>query len=252
MSNSDSQFIEQRKFQRQDAALVFMLEHILGDDSSVSYNSLEQKNLAYLQNCLASWLQIWEQEAEVKLLTEAEQQKGYYLKFNDGALLRTDKQTTATIISTLRSASVINANEARSWLDMNPFEGGDSYENPNTTSGKKPDGAAAPQPAKENSTGVVQNRFKQLLRTEGRQAIAACKASNFIAKVETLYAKWVKTWSADIGEDAANAHCVKAKSELFDCADKAKTTEQLTELVTELVATWPAKAKTLAKELVPC
>jgi HK97 family phage portal protein len=96
MSNSDAQFIEQRKFQRQDAALWFMLEHILGDDSSVSYSSLEQKNLAYIQNCLSAWLTTWEQELEAKLLTPAETNSGYYFKFNDGALLRGDKAATMT------------------------------------------------------------------------------------------------------------------------------------------------------------
>jgi HK97 family phage portal protein len=249
MSASDAQFIEQRKFQRQDSALLFMLEHILGDDSSVSYNSLEQKNLAYLQNCLAAWLKTWEEECEVKLLTEAEQQRGYYFKFNDGALLRTDKQTTATIISILRSSQVINGNEAREWLDMNPYEGGDNYDNPNTTSGK-PAGAANPQDGKSSGSDVVKNRVKQLLRTEGRQAIAACSATNFVDKIEKLYTKWLKTWSADIGEYPAAEHCKTAKAELLDCADKAKTTDELTELVTKLVANWPSKAEKLTKELV--
>lgn len=249
MSATDAQFIEQRKFQRQDSALLFMLEHILGDDTSVSYNSLEQKNLAYLQNCLAAWLKTWEEECEVKLLTELEQQRGYYFKFNDGALLRTDKQTTATIIATLRAAEVINGNEAREWLDMNPYEGGDKYDNPNT-GGSKPEGAAAPQPEKPKGGDVVQNRVKQLLRTEGKQAVAACKATNFVDKVERLYAKWLKTWSADIGEEAAADHCDTAKSELLGCADKAKTIDELTELVTQLVASWPSKAEKLTKGLV--
>lgn len=243
MSASDSQFIENRKFQRQDAALWFLLESILGDDSSVSYNSLEQKNLAYLQNCLGPWLKVWEEECEVKLLTPSELERGYYFKFNDGALLRTDKQTTATIIATLRASQIISANEGREWLDMNPYDGGDTYENPNTTSAK-PEGAAAPQP---DPNAVVQNRFEHMLGVEAKQAIAACKASNFIAKVETLYAKWVKTWTKSIGAEKAEAHCTKAKAELFDCADKAKDTDELRGLVVALVATWPAKAIEMAK-----
>ncbi len=168
MSASDSQFIEQRRFQRQDAALLFMLEHILGDDSSVSYNSLEQKNLAYLQNCLAPWLKTWEEELELKLLTERERQGGYYFKFNDGALLRTDKQTTSTIIATLRASQVISANEARELLDMNPYDGGDSYENPNTTSAK-PSGAAASQ--SEGTANAVAAKSRQLSIAESIQKI---------------------------------------------------------------------------------
>lgn len=245
MSASDSQFLENRKFQRQDAALWFLLESILGDDSSVSYNSLEQKNLAYLQNCLGPWLKVWEEECEVKLLTPSELERGYYFKFNDGALLRTDKQTTATIIATLRASQVINANEAREWLDMNPYDGGESYDNPNTTT-SKPSGAAAPH-GQPDPTAVVQARFEHMLGVEAKQAIAACKASNFVAKIESLYAKWSKTWARAIGEVKADAHCNRAKAELLACADNATTKDALTELVTALVAKWPSKAIDLAK-----
>ena len=244
MSASDSQFLENRKFQRQDAALWFLLESILGDDSSVSYNSLEQKNLAYLQNCLGPWLKVWEEECEVKLLTEGELAKGYYFKFNDGSLLRTDKQTTATIVSTLITSRVMSPNEAREWFDMNPYEGGDTYENPNTSAPAQ--GAAAPQDTPDPNA-VVQARFEKLLEVEAKQAVTACKAANFVAKIEALYAKWVKTWAKSIGANAAEAHCTKAKAELFDCADKATNEEELRALVVALVATWPTKAIDLAK-----
>lgn len=242
MSASDSQFIENRKFQRQEAALWFLLESILGDDSSVSYNSLEQKNLAYLQNCLGPWLKVWEEECETKLLTESEIERGYYFKFNDGALLRTDKQTTATIAATLRAANMLSANEGREWFELPPYEGGDGFENPNTTS--QPAGAAAPQP---QPNAVVQARFERLLEVEAKQAVTACKASNFVAKVERLYAKWVKTWAKSIGQAEAEKHCTKAKAELFECADKAMNVDELTELVTALVAKWPDKAIQMTK-----
>lgn len=251
MSASDSQFIENRKFQRQDAALWFLLESILGDDASVSYNSLEQKNLAYLQNCLGPWLKVWEEECETKLLTESEMERGFYFKFNDGALLRTDKQTTATIAATLRAANMLSANEGREWFELPPYEGGDEYDNPNTSSPRQPEGAAAPQDAPDPNA-VVQARFEKMLEVEAKQAITACKASNFISKIENLYAKWVKTWTKSVGASAAEAHCTKAKAELFDCADKAKSEEELRGLVVALVATWPKKAIDLAKGSKPC
>lgn len=249
MSQVDAQFLENRKFQRQDAALVFMLEQILGDDSSVSYSSLEQKNLAYLQNCLSPWLKCIEEEADVKLLTESERKRGFYFKFNDGALLRTDKLTTANIISILRGAEVLSANDGREWFDMNPYEGGDNYDNPNTKSGRLGSSSTTAEPA---TSSVVQNRLKHLLKTEGKQAIDACKSSNFVAKIDTLYSKWLNTWASDIGDDAAKEHCETSKNELLACADKAKSKEELTKLVTELVASWPSKAEHLAKGLIPC
>ncbi len=131
MSSVDMQMIEQRAFSRQDIALLFGLESILGDNASVSYNSLEQKKLAYLLDTLMRWLVKWEQELDYKLLSDAEKQAdSHYFKFTDRALLRADSQTQSQILSTYITARVISPNEARAMLDLNPYEGGDEYANP--------------------------------------------------------------------------------------------------------------------------
>ncbi len=71
-TNSEAQAIESRKFSRQDIGLLFCVEQMLGDDSSVSYNSLEMKNKAYIDNCLARWMTRWEEECASKLLTPSQ------------------------------------------------------------------------------------------------------------------------------------------------------------------------------------
>lgn len=132
----DMQSVETRRLSRQDAALWFMLESIIGDDTSVSYNSLEQKNLAYLSNCLTRWLVRWEQECDEKLLTEKEKrEETHFHRFNVDALLRTDAASKATTISTLITARVLNPNEARELYDLDPYEGGDDFANPAITPG---------------------------------------------------------------------------------------------------------------------
>jgi len=83
------------QFQRQDAALWLGLEQILGDDTSVSYNSLEQKNLAYLMNCLNKWLKRWEEEMEYKLLPRRQfDLESHFIRFNSAALLKSDYKTS--------------------------------------------------------------------------------------------------------------------------------------------------------------
>ena len=98
----------------------------------------------------------------------------------------------------------------------------------------------------------MQNRFEQLLKTEGKQAIAACTAENFVEKIEKLYAKWQRTWAKDIGDEAAASHCEAAKAELLECAGEASDKNELSRLVTAAVAGWPAKSKELMKGLLPC
>ena len=137
MSASDSQWVEQRLFQRQEVTLLFLLEQILGDDSSVSYNSLEQKNLAYLSNCLMRWLVKWEEEANHKLLSNREKARGlHFFRFNVSALLRADSKTQMETITGYIASRVYSPNEGRELLDMLPYDGGDAYENPAISPGE--------------------------------------------------------------------------------------------------------------------
>lgn len=127
----DSQWIEQRMFQRQEAALWMLLEQILGDDSSVSYNSLEMKNMAYMTNCLMKWLTKWEAELNAKLLTDTQQKAdSHYFKFVVQALLRGTTKERYEVYQIARMIEVMSTNDVRELEDMNAVEGGDEYENP--------------------------------------------------------------------------------------------------------------------------
>lgn len=143
MSNQDAQFLENRRYQRQEAALWFMLETILGDGSSETYKSFEQKNMAYLTNCLMTWIVKWEQELNCKLLSSREMRTdSHFFKFNTGAFMRADFATTMQSLRSGVEALVLSPNEARDILDFNKRDGGDQFINPNTSSPMSPDGAS--------------------------------------------------------------------------------------------------------------
>lgn len=165
MANTDAQFIEQRAFARQEAALWFLLESIIGDDSSVSYNSLEQKTLAYLQNTLNRWLRRWEEELDLKCLSEKEQDSLYF-KFNTGPLLRSDLPTTLNALNIAVQARIMSPNEAREKLDMNPYDGGDDYFNPAITPGNG--SGSSPKKEGDAKTGEV-SKTGATEKTAGRQ-----------------------------------------------------------------------------------
>ena len=254
MSNSDAQFLESRKFQREDVMLWFSMPTMPGDNASVSYNSLEQKNLTYRVDCLGPWMTTIEEECERKLLTEAEVRNGYYFKFNDGAILRTDKQTTATIGATLIASRVVNPNEVREWFEMNPYEGGDEFENPAITTG-------APGQTQEQATdtqGMAENKARisqveQMINVECKRVIDATNAANFCDKISKFYAKWEQTLanrleSAGIDRDYATAHCEESRERLLSIADRVQTTEQLRAAVTEETQGWPSRAISLVQE----
>lgn len=253
MNNSDAQFIEQRRFSREDTALYFVMQSILGDSSGNSYASLEQKNLAYRMECLAPWSTKIEEESDMKLLTQSERQRGYYHKFNDGALLRTEKKATMEFVSAGIAARVFNPNEGREYFDMNPYDGGDKYENPNTIargseqspSDDKPD---KPKEDTEQQNAAIKSRIDHMIDVECKKvAESAAKASaqglNFLAWVDNFYDKnWQpKLMSVfdELGlEDSrAIAWCEESKQRLLNCCDYS-TVETLPENVAKCVFSW--------------
>lgn len=250
MNNADAQFIEQRKFNREDAALWFVMQSILGDSSGNSYASLEQKNLAYRMECLAPWSTKIEEECDMKLLTHSERQRGFYHKFNDGALLRTEKAQTMAFISQGIAARVINPNEGRSMLDMNPYDGGDEYVNPNTIARGSDQQPTEDKPKEDQSQkdAATKSRIAHMIDVESKKvAESAAKASaqglNFLEWVDNFYDKnWQPKLMAvftELGLEDTRAidWCRESKNRLLSCCDYS-TVETLPENVAKCVFSW--------------
>jgi HK97 family phage portal protein len=251
MSNKDAEFIEERRFQREEAALWFVMQSIIGDSSGNSYASLEQKNLAYRMECLAPWSTKIEEESDLKLLTMSERLRGYYHKFNDGALLRTEKAQTMAFISQGIAARILSPNEGRSLLDMNPYDGGDKYENPNTiargseqstpdSDKPKEDPAQRDAATKSRITHMIDVECKKVAEAANR---ASAQGLNFLQWVDNFYDKnWQpKLMSVfdELGLEDSRAvdWCRESKSRLLSCCDYS-TVETLPENVEKCVFSW--------------
>lgn len=136
VSNEDAQFVESRKFQREDIASFLCLPpHKLGSDARLSYNSVEAEERAYVAQTLMRWFKRFEGEADLKLLTPREQRAWWYVEHNTGALIQGDFTTQSKVAVELRNAKIITQNEARKKFNLNSVAGGDEFENANTTSG---------------------------------------------------------------------------------------------------------------------
>jgi HK97 family phage portal protein len=214
MSNRDAEFLQSRKFQREEVALWLGIETMpgIGNDS---YNSLEQRNLAYLMG-LQRWLTKWEQECDAKLLSESERENStHYFKFNVAALKRTDLETTINSFGNAISSRIMNPNEAREKLDMNSYEGGDLFENPYTTSG-----AASPTGTEEDTaddetqnlnTSAIVAHLEHLLGVEEKRVNEMLsKGEN--EKVFKWYTKWETKLANNIEKlggdrNLATEHC---------------------------------------------
>ena len=247
----DQQLIEQRLHQRQDTALIFMLESMIGDDSSVSYNSLEQKHLAYLVNCLGSILVKWEEECNEKLLSDAEKRAdSHFFKFNTGALLRTDYPTTITTLAQALQARIITRNEAREKLDLNTVEGGDVFENPNIDT--RQDESTPDEPTDESSddteqqnnrrADAIRSRLEHMLNVERKRVVNATGSKDYIAWADKFYSRWQTTFGdviSELGGDEAlaGAYCERHKLEILKVYDVA-TSDVFQEEIEKVTAGW--------------
>ena len=240
MSNNDAQFVELQKFNRQDIGMLFGLEGMPGDGDSTSYNSLEQKQLAYLA-ALDRWLVKFEEQCDTKLRTfQEKRQRATYFKFNRGALLRTDLMTTAEAMSKFIQNRIMNPNECRAKLDMNPYEGGDEFINPaiQTTAEQSPDevedtpedDAEDEAEGESDSSQNVNNRaaeqmLRDLIKTEGNNAINAAGKAGFVAWIGRNYGKWEskiadKIEAIGLDRDLARIHCQESTQILAGLAAK--------------------------------
>ena len=231
MSNRDAQFLEQRKFNRQDVMLWFGLQHIPGDDTATSYNSLEQKQRAYLASCLDRWLVRWEMQCDAKLRTPAEKaSNSIYYKFNRSTWLATDAATTQTVLSGYIASEVISPNEAREIIDMNPREGGNVYSNP------------AINPSGKGEDSGADALAKHFISIESERILDAAGADNFLDWVESFYAKWNVTIANALSEHVSAEkilqYTVQHKSQVVEAAGRAHNAEQLRNELWNLTETW--------------
>ena len=67
----------------------------------------------------------YEEEINFKMLSKDEISKGYYYKFNEKVILRTDSKTQAEIMSKYVNNGIYTPNEARGHLDMHKIDGAD-------------------------------------------------------------------------------------------------------------------------------
>lgn len=151
MTSEDAQFLETRKFQRNEIAMFFGVPpHMIGDtEKSTSWGSgIEQQGIGFVTYTLEDWLTTWEEAFNCDVLAD---EPDVYTRFNRSALVRGDLKTRWEAYVKALQWGVYSPDEVRALEDMNPREdgqGGIYYPPPNTA------GGAAPA---EDGTGPADN-----------------------------------------------------------------------------------------------
>lgn len=123
MTNTDSQFLEGRRYQKEDIAMLYRVPlHMLNDLAKASYNSIEQLSLSFVTYTLSPWLVRIEQCMNRDLLTESEKKAGYYIKHNLSALLRGDSKTRFENYDKAIKSGIYTINDVLDKEDMNKID----------------------------------------------------------------------------------------------------------------------------------
>lgn len=131
MTAEDAQWIESRKFSRTDIAMFFGVPpHMIGDtEKSTSWGTgIEQQSIGFVAYTLEDHLTMWEEAIGRDLVPEDE--PTMYARFNRAALVKGDIKARWDAYMKGRQMKVYSANDVRALEDLNPIEGGDTYENP--------------------------------------------------------------------------------------------------------------------------
>jgi len=121
VSNEDSQLIEGRTFQIQEASRIFGTQpHLMAELSRATFTNIEHQSLEFVKFTLQPWLVRWEQRIKKDLILPAEQDE-YFAEFLVAGLLRGDAQSRANFYRALFNMGALSANDIRDLENMNPL-----------------------------------------------------------------------------------------------------------------------------------
>lgn len=123
---TDSQFFELKKYTALQIAAAFGVKpNQINDYSKSSYANSELQQLSFYVDTELFVIKQYEEEINYKMMTEEEQDDGFYYKFNEKVLFRTDSKTQMSYLKEGVAGSIMMSNEARRKLDLPDAEGGD-------------------------------------------------------------------------------------------------------------------------------
>jgi len=127
LKNSDAEWLESRRFNREEVAAIFGVPvAMLNDAANTAYGNLEQKYLEFYSGTILPITTILEEQFRQSLLT-IEQKKFVNFKFKYNAMLRVDAKTRAEYYQTRFNIGSISPNEIRKYEDENKIDGGDNH-----------------------------------------------------------------------------------------------------------------------------
>jgi HK97 family phage portal protein len=125
VENEKAEFVDARKLQRNIIAGAFGVPpHLVGDLENGTLNNVEQQSRDFDEKVILPIVGIFESSMERDLLTDDDRRAGVIIRFNMNASQRATFKEQQEALKIQREMGVINADEWREMVGMNPLPAG--------------------------------------------------------------------------------------------------------------------------------
>jgi len=191
VSNSDAQFIETQKYNRNQIASMFDVPpHMIGDLERATFSNIEQQSIDYVINKLRPRLICWEEAIKYTFLDPEDDALTVKLPFLE--LLRGDMAARATYINTSVTNGTMTRNEGRVMEDRDPMPGldeplqmvnmttvGEAKDEAEELDAAEPTQPKAPPQNAERLNALALAAAERVARKETQLILAAAKTSDW-------------------------------------------------------------------------
>lgn len=138
LNSVDAQFLQLWEHATLEICRVFRVPpHLVFELGRATWGNASEMGASFLRFTLDRWIKAWQGEIRLKLI-QPEDRQTFYAEFLLDDLLRADLAARAEAYSKLIAARILNPNECRAMENRAPYDGGDQFINPNTTSAPAP------------------------------------------------------------------------------------------------------------------
>jgi HK97 family phage portal protein len=207
ISNQDSQFLETRKFQRSEIAMIFRIPpHMIGDlEKTTSWGTgIEEQAIGFVVYTLIPWLRRWEQAISYDLIIADD---WYFAEFLVDALLRGNMAARKDFFSAGRQWGWFSVNDILKMENRNPIGPiGDTRLVPAGYTEVKPDGTrianATQTPDKTTAYQKTMEDGKVAAEKAVRREVAAIRSA-----IASVGKEGIASWAEKYYKDRAPHLC---------------------------------------------
>lgn len=119
---ADSQFIENRKFQKEEIASIYRVPmHLIQSLDRSTNNNIEWQSLEFVKYTMLNQFVLWEEAIESQLMTDKQIADEYYMEFNVEAFQRGDFKTRMEGYTAALASGSMNPDEVRALENREPI-----------------------------------------------------------------------------------------------------------------------------------